>query len=289
MKPNRITRNTVVAPAGIAPEQVKKPTTAVANRLTKATTEVVKAESDATPAALGAVSTAIGNSEPLRLSGTPAELDLALRDAALNYHTSLGRFTALAAQALDQEIWTYFGFSDQREYFEERLGISWRTVCRCLSIHRAVEALPGAERDEVRGALLHIGIKKSAILVPALRAATGGTGNWRDWIQDARAFSSTALQARVSEALGTGRARVESLAEQNKGLGWLLNHLPPQLAPWAESIFRGIARRLESQNLSYIIIALLWCAETELASVGIEVDPPLTDRLSSNIKTAFGR
>ena len=95
-------------------------------------------------------------------------LDTRLREVALRTAATFIDFAALAAEAIKLKIWERFGYLNEAQYFEERVGVSHRTLQRWLQINNGVDRLPEEEKPEAREMLSRIGVQKAASMAPVL-------------------------------------------------------------------------------------------------------------------------
>ncbi len=127
--------------------------------------------------------------------------------------------------AYQEKLWEHFGFADAAQFFEDRIGVSFRHVQRVLSIWRAHLAIPEAERADARAALTEIGVHKAAIIAPQLAEATEEKPvDWRKLTADAKTHSIQALQDKVSTARGIARKTREP--EDDRTLAFLRSRCP---------------------------------------------------------------
>ena len=183
-------------------------------------------------------------------------VDLALRQAAAGIMRRWLEFCDWAAECLQEKYYERFGFVDPLPYFEERVGIRYRTLRRFLSVHEAIKRLPPAEQKEARDTFAEIGAHKASIIA----AAVGDDrADWRMLADFARKASESALQERVSAE--TGRARTPSGDEPGAKLyKLLLNNCPPEAKDLLEQTFDAGFRLMQSKNAWAVLLAL--CEET---------------------------
>lgn len=126
-------------------------------------------------------------------------VDLALRQHAGRLEHDFLDFCRLAEECIEQNHWARFGYPGPQEYFEERVGISYRSLRRRLSVLEALKRLPEAERPEAEAAVLALGSHKSA----ALARAIGREGvDWRQLVEFAQRATAEAVQERVTIETG---------------------------------------------------------------------------------------
>jgi len=98
-----------------------------------------------------------------------------------------------------RKLWEYRGIAGPAEYFENVIGIAWRTCQQALAIWEAHLALPEGERGDARVALEGLGVYKAGLLAPIVKEHPEEFGKW---IETAKSLSRDALQERVSQARG---------------------------------------------------------------------------------------
>jgi len=171
-------------------------------------------------------------------------LDLELRQRAREIEVDFLRFCDLAAELIADGHYTCFGYADPADYFEQRLGISYRSLRRRLTVVEALASLPEAVQDEAREALAELGSHKAAVLAPMLKAKPE---TWRAWVQRAAESTVEAIQERVSQALGL-RPRGKPDAPGERWYRRLLHDVPPDAREEVEAVFAAGARLAETTN-----------------------------------------
>src|SRR5215831_15571731 len=110
-------------------------------------------------------------------------IDAILRQTARNLFSEWLRFAEAARDFVDGGFWVRFKFETPEAYFDERLGLSYRTVRRWLSVVDGLRRLPVKERPEAEQALTGLGSHKAGALAPVL----GKDGqDWKAWVMVAR-------------------------------------------------------------------------------------------------------
>lgn len=181
-------------------------------------------------------------------------VDLALRQGAVRLHSHYLEFAELAHEAVEMQVWTRFGYVDAEEYFKERIGISYRTLRRWLSIHEGLLKLSSGELQGAKAALLEIGAHKAAVLAPILGRPNE---DWRKWIQDATVMTEEALQEAVSEATGARPRGLPNAPPGDKFLGFILNHVPPECREEVETVFRLGMKLAETTHPVAVFLAMI--------------------------------
>ena len=70
-------------------------------------------------------------------------------------------FCDVAKRAIDEQWWAHYGYQGPQPYFEDKVGIGYRSVRRRLVIAEALERLPEGDRPAAREALAGIGGHKA--------------------------------------------------------------------------------------------------------------------------------
>lgn len=190
-------------------------------------------------------------------------IDLELRQRARRIGEDFFAFIATAVEAFEAKVWERYGHEDPGPYFDERIGVGYRTVRRWLTVHQAVGRLPEAEHAEARAALLDLGAHKAAVLAPVF--ARNGQ-DWRALIERARALSESAIQAQVSEE--TGAPRRGSRDPGERAYAALRAMVPPDYHEQMDQVFHGLFVVLESRNPILVMIRLLDLGMMELVAQG---------------------
>ena len=176
-------------------------------------------------------------------------------------------FVETARQAVEAKVWERFGFVDAKPYWEQRIGLKFRTVHRWLAIGDAVHRLPEAEQPELREALARLGSHKAGVLAPIL----GRDGeDWRAWVELAEGATESQLQGSVSEATG---ARPRGLTEPGgRFLRAILAAVPPERAGQVEAVFVALMKAGEMTNPVAAFLVMVDLAQRDLADQGVEVE-----------------
>lgn len=140
----------------------------------------------------------------------------------------------VAAEVLEKKTYERFKFLDPGPYFEERWGISYRTVRRVLTVHEGLMRLPEGDRSEARVAVAALGSHKASVIAPLLGREDQ---DWRTVVQTASRTPETALQAEVSRVTG---ARPRGLLSDpgERFLNMILNQVPVDARDEVEETFR---------------------------------------------------
>ncbi len=130
-------------------------------------------------------------------------VDAALQALAGKMTQLMFEFMDLAGEVIKDKLYVRLHYQDPDEYFEQRIGFSWRSLRRRLAVQEAVARVDEGERADLRKALIGLGIHRAAILAPLL----GKAGHdWREWVKRAKRLDEDALQEQVTKAVGA-RAR----------------------------------------------------------------------------------
>ena len=171
-------------------------------------------------------------------------VDAALRDLSGRMTQLMFEFMDLTAEVLRDKLYVRMHYQDADEYFEQRVGFSWRSLRRRLTVREAVERVDADERADLRQALIGVGIHRAAILAPLL----GKPGqDWREWVKRAKRLDEDALQEQVTKALGAkarGRAAHDRDGAHVRGTDetWLegtLKLLPEDAREEVEEVFEA--------------------------------------------------
>ncbi len=192
--------------------------------------------------------------------------DTKLREGARRIAASFLDWADLARTSLRENDWARFKFDNPRAYFEERCGVSYRTVRRGISVLEACEELPSPDCRQAREAMAGLGIRKAAIVAPAIRAEPD---KWERW--HARAVKSRveALQEAVNRALGRETPGASDPGEAI--LRRLKSCLPEDRGEWAEAVIRAGLKVSGGKNPTDMILMALELLAQDLAAQGIEV------------------
>lgn len=177
-------------------------------------------------------------------------LDLSLRQRAQRIATDFLAFAEDALEFIEIKGYERFGFLSEADYFTVRVGISYRSLRRWLSVAEALRALPDAERASARGQIEAVGGHKAAILAPLI-----GAEPLSEWVEKAQALSEDQLQAQVSRALGH-KPRGEITEPGERFERYVLNLMPDAEArTLAERFFRVGKRVTENPNAVRVFLA----------------------------------
>ena len=196
--------------------------------------------------------------------------DLKMRQLAQRIETDYLDFCTLAKQAMEQGWHTRFGFVDPGDYFEERIGLSWRTLRRRFTILEAIEKLPPADQAEAKATMVELGSHKAAALAPILREEGA---DWKKAAEFARGATEEAVQSMVSEKLNLPHRGLR--ASQHPGdrfLGYILNTVPPEEHDRVERAFTAGFKILESHNAMAVFLVMVNVFIRDLADSGIMID-----------------
>ncbi|MDP3768203.1 MAG: hypothetical protein Q8S13_09320, partial [Dehalococcoidia bacterium] len=159
-----------------------------------------------------------------------------------------------------------FGFDAPDRYFEDRIGISYRTLRRRLSVLEAIKRLPEADRPEAEAAVIALGSHKSA----AIARAIGREGvDWRQLVEFAQRATAEAVQERVTIETG-GKARGDPADPGERLYRQILNTVPPDLSDFVTSVFEHLMRIPEGpRNPLAALLILVHLGQAELAARGL--------------------
>ena len=195
------------------------------------------------------------------------QVDLLIKQHAKRLHLGAFEMLELIREAIDGKFFERFGFADVGPYIESRTGLAYRSVMRQLQILDGLRALPPGDLEEAKGVLAELGSHRAAVIAPALEKEPA---DWREWAALARQGSEEALQEAVSSCLGL-KPRGKAGEPGEAFLRRLLVTMPPELAAWAEAVFRAGMRAAETTNAMAIFILMLERFAVDLADQGIEV------------------
>lgn len=196
------------------------------------------------------------------------EVDLLLRQSAQRLEMGFLTFCELAQEAIDGKMHERFGFVDEAAYFTERIGVSYRSLRRGLTVLEGLRKLPAGQIEPAKLAIAAIGSHKSSILAPIL----GKDGqDWQTWVALAQEATEEALQDLVSSELGL-RPRGIAKPPGKKFLAFLLNAVPPERREQVAWVFQRMASLDDTANPLHpmaVFIQLTIFGEQELAARGI--------------------
>lgn len=209
--------------------------------------------------------------KPLPAIPRHEEVDTLLRQSAQRLEMGFLDFVELAREAIDEKIHERFGFLDESAYFQERIGVSYRSLRRGLAVLEGLRKLPAGQMELAKQAIAEIGSHKSAILAPVL----GKEGqDWQTWVALAKEATEEALQDLVSSELGH-KPRGMAKAPGERFLSFLLNSVPPERREQVEWVFRKLGAYSDPQNQwnsVAVFIQLVAFGEQELNGHGIYRD-----------------
>lgn len=193
------------------------------------------------------------------------ELDLALRQHAQRIELSFLEFCDLAREVIDGGHYARFGFESPDRYFTDRIGVSYRSLRRCLSVLEALDRLPEPERPEARAALAEIGTHKAGSIARAL----GRDGvDWRALVDFARDATVEAVQDRVSRDTGA-QPRGAASEPGERFLAFVLNAVPPDERDFVERVFEGLmVLASDTRNPLAAFLVMAKIGQRELAAIG---------------------
>lgn len=152
---------------------------------------------------------------------------------------------------VNEKLWERRGYADGPQYFEDRIGIAYRTAQRAVAIWEAHLALPeGDQRIAARSALEQIGVHRAAIIAPAIKEQPT---EWQKWTETARTHSQEALQEQVTNARGIPSK--SSRHSDDRMYHAFLNQVPPDAREEFEEIFRAGSALAETKD--FIVVTIL--------------------------------
>ncbi len=199
------------------------------------------------------------------------EGDLKLRQLAQRIETDYLAFCEVAKTAMAEGWHQKFGYVDASAYFDERIGLSYRTVRRRLAILEAIQRLPEAEQSEARAVMVELGSHKAGALAPLLGQEQV---DWRESAEFARRATEDAVQSMVSEKLGRPhRGLPASEHPGHRFFAYILNTVPPDERERTEWVFQELMKLAESHNPMAVFLVLVGLGEAELAAQGKVREP----------------
>jgi hypothetical protein len=171
-------------------------------------------------------------------------VDQELRQRATRIETDFLTLCELVQEVADGAFYARFGFQDLDGYLEERIGLSYRSVRRRLTVLEAIRALPPADQDAAKVSLAALGASKAAVLAPMVKRP--GV-DWRTWAETAASTPVASLQAQVSRELGL-RPRGAADAPGTRFLAYVLNQVPPDVREEVQVVFDAVAEVAGSTN-----------------------------------------
>jgi hypothetical protein len=195
------------------------------------------------------------------------EGDLKLRQLAAKIESDYMAFVEVAKQAINESWYLKFGYPDASDYFETRIGLSYRTLRRRLTILEAIERLPAGDQEKAKRAMVEIGPHKAAAIAPML----GRDEGWEKMVEFAKQATDQAVQSAVSERLGHPRRGPGPAQPGDRFLDYCLNIVPPDTREQVEEVFMAFMKLIDSHNAVAVFLYLVKIGEAELAAHGIEV------------------
>lgn len=118
------------------------------------------------------------------------------------------------------KLWEHRKHADAPQYFEDVIGISYRTAARAAQIWSSILAVPEGERADARKALEVMGVARAAAVAPAIKEKPE---SWLEWTEISKQKSLPALQEQVTTSRGkpprknakTGKLGLLGYIEQN--------------------------------------------------------------------------
>ena len=195
------------------------------------------------------------------------EGDLKLKQLAQRIETDYLEFCALAQTAMADNWHQKFGYVDASAYFDERVGLSYRTVRRRLAILEAIQRLPEGEQEEAKATMTALGSKKAGVLAPMLGKPDL---DWKAAATFAQGVNEAAVQSMVSEKLGhPHRGLAASVHPGQRFFDYILNTVPPDERERTEWVFNQLMKMAQSHNPMAVFLVLVGLGEQELAAHGI--------------------
>lgn len=228
-----------------------------------------------TYASLASQAAAVAPAEPAAEGQAPTvaalepwiEGDLKLRQLAQRIEVDYLAFCAVAQTAMADNWHQKFGFVDASAYFDERVGLSYRTVRRRLAILEAIQRLPEGEQAEARATMTELGSKKAGALAPMLGKPDL---DWKAAATFAKGVNEAAVQSMVSEKLGHAHRGLP--ASQHPGerfFDYLRNMVPPEEKERLEFVFEELMKMAGTRNPMAVFLVLVGLGEQELGAHGI--------------------
>lgn len=209
-----------------------------------------------------------GGSSGGSIPGLPEaeRLDLELRQRAQRLAGEFLAFAERAQAAIDAGVPARFGYVDPETYFEERIGLSWRSIRRWLAVVEGLRRLPDdAARQSAAAAVSALGGQKAAILAPVLGRAGE---NWETWTHRAATLPRERLQAEVSAAVGA-----KPRGEDPPGaafLRFILSRLPDEeTRALVGSVFEAVFELTGSPNAVGAFIHIVQEASSDIFAAAV--------------------
>lgn len=198
------------------------------------------------------------------------EGDLKLRQLAQRIETDYLEFCGVAQTAMAENWHQKFGFVDASAYFDQRIGLSYRTVRRRLAILEAIQRLPESEQEGAKLTLSELGAHKASAIAPLLGKPDL---DWKAAADFAKTAPETAVQSMVSEKLGHAhRGLTASQHPGDRFLAYVLNVVPPDERDRVEKAFGAGFKVTGSRNAMAVFLAMVNCFIRDLADSGIVID-----------------
>lgn len=196
--------------------------------------------------------------------------DLKLKQLAQRIESDYLAFCALAQTAMLENWHQKFGYVDASTYFDERVGLSYRTVRRRLVILESIQRLPEAEQAEAKAIMTELGSKKAGALAPLLGKPDM---DWKVAATFAKGVNEAAVQSMVSEKLGhQHRGLTASQHPGSRFYEYILNIVPPDERDRTKFVFDELLKMAGSHNAMAVFLVLVGLGEQELAAHGITRD-----------------
>jgi hypothetical protein len=197
------------------------------------------------------------------------EVDTLLRQHAQRIETGYMDFMELAREAIENKYYERFKdasgqiYLDAEPYFQDRIGISYRSVRRRLQTLEGVLRLPAEEQGDAKRALAALGSHKAAEVARIMGRDQGSP--WRDVAEMATQMTEDALREEVSARL-EAKPRGLPGAPGERFLRMVLAQVPPDVREHTEAVFRGVMKRFELTNAMAAFLVLVDLGGQELAA-----------------------
>ena len=191
------------------------------------------------------------------------EVDTLLRQYRQRLDEQFMGFIELARECIQEGYHTRWGYVDPEPYFEDRIGVSYRTVRRRLQTLEGVLRLPAEEQQDAKRALAALGSHKAAEVARIMGRDQGSP--WRDMAEMATQMTEDALREEVSARL-EAKPRGLPGAPGERFLRMILAQVPPDVREHTEAVFKGVMRRFELTNAMAAFLVLVDLGGQELAA-----------------------
>ncbi len=191
-----------------------------------------------------------------------------MKELARRIATDYLSLADMARRAIREDHWALFKYENVRDFFEREINLSYRTVRRAISVLEACEELPSPDCRQAREAMASLGIRKAAIVAPAIRAEPA---KWETWHDRAVKSRVEALQEAVNRALGRETAAAGDPNEV--ALRRLTQSLPEERQEWAERVIRAALKHYGGTSVAGIVLLALEALAQDLQAAGVEVKP----------------